>query len=156
MRVYRLIRAPWVGQALTGEGARRYGSRWNTKGVPMVYTASTLSLAALETLVHFAIDTAPVDYVALTIRVPDDGVERVANKQLPSDWYATPPSAGCQQLGARWAAEAQSLGLAVPSTVVPSETNILLNPLHPDSANVVLEKQEPFLFDSRLLEKDRR
>ena len=156
MRVYRLIRARWVSQALTGEGARRYGSRWNPKGVPMIYTASTLSLAALETLVHFAIDTAPVDYVALTIRVPDDAVEHVANKQLPADWYATPPPAACQQLGARWAAEAQSLGLAVPSAVVPSETNILLNPLHPDFANVVLEKQEPFLFDSRLLEKDRR
>jgi len=156
MRVYRLIRARWVSQALTGEGARRFGSRWNPKGVPMIYTASTLSLAALETLVHFAIDTAPVDYVALTIRVPDDAVERVANKQLPADWYATPPPAGCQQLGARWAAEAQSLGLAVPSAVVPSEDNILLNPLHPDFPNVVLEKQEPFLFDSRLLEKDRR
>ena len=151
MRVYRLIRAPWVSQALTGEGARRYGSRWNPKGVPMIYTASTLSLAALETLVHFAIDTAPVDYVALTIRVPDDAVESVANKQLPSDWYATPPSAGCQQLGARWAAKAQSLGLAVPSTVVLSETNILLNPLHADFPKVTMEKQEPFLFDSRLL-----
>ena len=122
----------------------------------MVYTASTLSLAALETLVHFAIDTAPVDYVALTIRVPDDAVEHVANKQLPADWYATPPPAACQELGARWAAEARSVGLAVPSAVVPSETNILLNPFHPDFANVVLEKQEPFLFDSRLLEKDRR
>jgi len=155
MRVYRLIRARWVSQALTGEGARRYGSRWNPKGVPMLYTASTLSLAALETLVHFAIDTAPVDYVALTIRVPDDAVERVANEDLPADWYATPPPVRCQQLGARWAANAQSLGLAVPSVVVPSEDNILLNPLHPDFANVVLEKQDPFLFDSRLLEKDR-
>ena len=153
MRVYRLIRAPWVSQALTGEGARRYGGRWNPKGVPMVYTASTLSLAALETLVHFAIDTAPVDYVALTICVPDDAVERVAKTELPPDWNATPPSAACQRVGARWAAEAQSLGLAVPSTVVPSETNILLNPLHPDFPKVVLEKQEPFLFDSRLLDK---
>ena len=150
MRLYRLIRAPWVRHALTGEGARRYGSRWNPKRVPMVYTASTLSLAALETLAHFAIDTAPVDYVALTIRVPDSAVERVANKQLPANWYATPPPAGCQQMGARWAAEAQSLGLAVPSAVVRSETNILLNPLHPDFAKVTLEKQEPFLFDSRL------
>ena len=139
MRVYRLIRARWVSQALTGEGARRYGSRWNPKGVPMVYTASTLSLAALETLVHFAIGTSPLDYVALTIRVPVDAVERVVDKQRPS-----------QALGARWAAEVQSLGLAVPSTVVPSESNILLNPLHPDFPRVTLEKQEPFLFDSRL------
>ena len=151
MRVYRLIRAPWVSQALTGEGARRYGSRWNPRGVPMVYTASTLSLAALETLVHFAIETSPLDYVALTIRVPVDAVECVVDKQLPPDWHTTPGPAACQELGARWAAQAQSLGLVVPSAVVPSENNILLNPLHPDFAKVALEKQEPFLFDSRLL-----
>lgn len=122
----------------------------------MIYTASTLSLAALETLVHFAIDTAPVDYVALTIHVPDGAVEHLANKELPADWSATPPPSACQVLGSGWATKAQSLGLAVPSVVVPSETNILLNPLHPDIVNVVLEKQEPFLFDWRLLEKDRR
>ncbi|UCF45720.1 MAG: RES family NAD+ phosphorylase, partial [Myxococcales bacterium] len=115
-----------------------------------VHTASTLSLAALEALVHFAIDTAPLDYVALTIRVPDDAVERVAANTLPADWNAPVAPAACQELGARWAAEARSLGLAVPSAVVPSEYNILLNPLHPDSAKVTLEKQEPFLFDSRL------
>jgi RES domain-containing protein len=151
MRVYRLIRARWVSQALTGEGARHYGSRWNPKGVPMVYTASTLSLAALEALVHFAIDTAPLDYVALTIRVPDAAVERVVDKQLPSDWHTTPAPAACQELGARWAAEARSLGLSVPSAVVPSENNILLNPLHPDFSKVTLENQEPFVFDSRLV-----
>jgi RES domain-containing protein len=150
MRVYRLIRAPWVSQAWTGEGARRYGSRWNPKGVPMVYTASTLSLAALETLVHFAIETSPLDYVALTIRVPVDAVERVVDKRLPPNWHTTPAPAARQELGSRWAAQAQSLGLAVPSAVVPSENNILLNPLHPDFPKVTLEKQEPFLFDSRL------
>lgn len=151
MRVYRLIRAPWVRQALTGEGARRYGSRWNPKGVPMVYTASTLSLAALETLVHFAVDTAPLDYVALTIRVPSDAVERAAEEELPPDWNMTPAPAACQEFGARWARKCESLGLAVPSAVVPSEQNVLLNPLHPDFDKVVLEKEEPFLFDSRLL-----
>jgi RES domain-containing protein len=117
----------------------------------MVYTASTLSLAALEALVHFAIDTAPLDYVALTVRVPDDAVERVVANTLPADWNAMAAPAACQELGARWAAEGRSLGLSVPSAVVPSENNILLNPLHPDFSKVTLEKQEPFVFDSRLV-----
>ncbi len=151
MRVYRLIRPQWLGQALTGQGARRYGSRWNPKGIPMVYTASSLSLAALETLVHFSVDTAPLDYLALTIRVPDDGVERLPDKQLPVDWNATPAPAACREVGADWVARGESLGLVVPSVVVPSEENVLLNPLHPDFASVALEKQEPFLFDPRLL-----
>jgi len=151
MRVYRLIRPQWLSQALTGEGARRYGSRWNPKGIPMVYTASSLSLAALETLVHFSVDTAPLDYVALTIRVPDDGVKRLPDEQLPIDWNTTPAPAACREVGAHWVAGGKSLGLAVPSVVVPSEENVLLNPLHPDFANVALDKQEPFLFDPRLL-----
>lgn len=153
MRVYRLIRPQWLGQALTGEGARRYGSRWNPKGIPMVYAASSLSLAALETLVHFSVDTAPLDYVALTIRVPDDGVERLSGEELPVDWNAMPAPAACPAVGADWVARGESLGLVVPSVVVPSEENILLNPLHPDFAKVALEKQEPFLFDPRLLAK---
>ena len=152
MRVYRLIRAPWVDQALTGEGARRYGSRWNPKGVPMVYAASTLSLAALETLVHFTVRTAPLDYIALTIRVPDDAVARLPEKELPPDWNATPAPAACQALGARWVREAKSLGLAVPSAVIPSEHNVLLNPGHPDFGKVAIENREPFAFDSRLLD----
>ncbi len=153
MRVYRLIRPQWLGQALTGEGARRYGSRWNPKGTPMVYTACSLSLAALETLVHFSVDTAPLDYLALTIRVPDDGVERLADAQLPVDWNAMPAPAACRAVGADWVARGESLGLVVPSVVVPSEENLLLNPLHPNFAKVALEKQEPFLFDRRLLVK---
>ena len=151
MRVYRLIRPQWLSQALTGDGARRYGSRWNPKGTPMVYTASSLSLAALETLVHFSVDTAPLDYLALTIRVPDDGVKRLAAGQLPFDWNAMPASVACREVGADWVARGESVGLVVPSVVVPSEENILLNPLHPDFADVALEKQEPFLFDRRLL-----
>jgi RES domain-containing protein len=107
-------------------------------------------------LVHFAIDTAPLDYLALTIRVPSDAIERVAEKELPPDWNATPAPAACQELGARWAKKSESLGLAVPSAVVPSEQNVLLNPLHPDFRKVVLEKEEPFLFDLRLLAKDQR
>lgn len=117
----------------------------------MVYTASTLSLAALEASVHFAVETSPLDYVALTIRVPDEAVERVAANALPADWNATPAPAACQELGAGWVAEARSVGLAVPSAVVPSEDDILLNPLHPDFRRVALEKQEPFVFDSRLV-----
>ena len=151
MRVYRLIRAPWVSQALTGEGARRYGSRWNPKGVPMVYTASTLSLAALETLVHFAIDTAPLDYVALTIRVPDDAVESVADSTAPR-------RTGTRRRRLPRVRSLERAGRPRPRASVSRflrwwcllRTNILLNPLHPDFAKVTLEKQEPFLFDSRL------
>lgn len=67
MRTWRLTTARHAHTAFTGEGARRYGGRWNAKGVPVVYTAGSLSLAMLEMLVqdqplrarYVAIDDAP-------------------------------------------------------------------------------------------------
>ncbi|MHB8148190.1 MAG: RES domain-containing protein, partial [Vulcanimicrobiaceae bacterium] len=34
--------------ALSGEGARLYGGRWNTPGVAALYASSSLALALLE------------------------------------------------------------------------------------------------------------
>lgn len=50
--VWRLLTARFADTAFTGEGARLYGGRWNRKGVPMVYTAGSQSLATLEMLVQ--------------------------------------------------------------------------------------------------------
>ncbi len=40
--------------------------------------------------------------------------------------------------------------LALPSVVVPQACNLLLNPLHPAMAQVLLVQQEPFQLDQRL------
>ena len=42
----------WLDSAFSGEGARLAGGRWNARGIPMVYLASSLSLAALDRLAH--------------------------------------------------------------------------------------------------------
>ncbi len=41
-RVWRLVTARYAETAFSGEGARRYGGRWNPKGVPVIYTAGSL------------------------------------------------------------------------------------------------------------------
>ena len=46
------MRMRWVTAAMSGEGARRYGGRWNPPGLPAVYLAESRALAALEILVH--------------------------------------------------------------------------------------------------------
>jgi RES domain-containing protein len=117
-----------------------------------VYLASTLSLAALEYLVHVDIEDLPSDLVAMQVRLPDDcGVETVALDQLPADWRATPDAAACQALGDDWIERGERLLLQVPSVVVPEERNVLLNPAHPDARRVRVLAQRPFTFDPRLL-----
>ncbi|MGO8999491.1 MAG: RES family NAD+ phosphorylase [Polyangiaceae bacterium] len=149
MIAYRLCRRPFV--ALDGEGARLYGGRWNPKGVPMVYAASTLSLAALECLVHFSPNALPTNYVAVTIDVPESvRVETWTPAKLPKDWGTTPAPAALQELGARWVREGRTAVLLVPSAVIPSERVVLINPRHADAGVIRRRKTAAFSFDKRL------
>lgn len=148
--MYRLCRERRAGNPLDGEGARLYGGRWNPKGVPMVYTGSTLSLATLEVLVHFAFDTAPSDYVAIRLRLPDGAIRDLDDDDLPSRWYEEPAPRACQALGGLWARSMESLALRVPSAVIRSERNVLINPLHERIGEVRVQAKEPFFFDPRL------
>ena len=151
MRLYRLCRA--AHRALDGEGARLYGGRWNTSGVAVVYTSTSLSLAALEYLAHVNPDDVPGDLVAITLEVPDDasGIERVQASELPAGWERLGENPTCASLGDAWARAGRTLALRVPSAVVPEETNVLLNPRHADAAQVRVIAERPFAFDPRLV-----
>jgi RES domain-containing protein len=52
--------------------------------------------------------------------------------------------------GGDWLRAGEQLGLLLPSVVVPQARNLMLNPLHPAMAQVVLVHQEPFQLDQRL------
>jgi len=147
---YRLCRAAFT--ALDGEGARRYGGRWNSVGGAIVYTSATVSLAALEYLVRVDVTDAPSDLVALTIELPDDiSITRVHERDLPPRWHEYVDVESCRVLGDRWLAEASSAILAVPSAAVTSEWNYLVNLAHMDAAAMQLIAQHPFRFDPRLV-----
>lgn len=138
-------------RALDGEGARLYGGRWNSEGGAVVYASATLSLAALEYLVHVDIAEVPADLVALGIEVPEDAAAAVLGvADLPPDWKR-PDAAGSAAVGDAWVAEGASLTLAVPSAIVPEENNVLINPRHGRAADVRIASERPFAYDPRLL-----
>ena len=118
----------------------------------MVNAASHLSLAALEYLVHIDAEDAPDDLVALRISVPDDVTELAyAPSSLPADWQQTPSPPQCQAIGSEWARRREELLLRIPSVLVPEESNVLVNPMHPDAAKVRVIGSRPFSYDMRLL-----
>ena len=82
---WRIVKEKHVATAFTGEGAAKTGGRWNSRGVFLVYTSGTKSLATLESLVHL---NPPVlfNYVAFPLQFDDVFVEFFPLKNLPADW----------------------------------------------------------------------
>lgn len=136
---------------LTGEGARRYGGRWNKKGTAVMYTSESRSLAVLESLVHVSLPNLPADLKIITIRIPDGIAPReIDRSRLPLDWRGNPPPFTLAEWGSAWAALGESLLLRVPSAVLPDEYNVLINPQHPDSARMQVVEIADFAYDKRL------
>jgi RES domain-containing protein len=136
MIAWRLCRRPHAD--LSGEGARRFGGRWNSPGRPVVYLAEHPALAALELRVHLDLpfELIPEDFVLMRVSVPDGSV--ADSSAVPLD------------VGNAWLAEAPSAALRVPSVLVPHSWNVLLNPRHADAARAEVLDVEPFGFDPRM------
>lgn len=152
MRVWRICRKPYVDTALDGIGGMYTSGRWHTKGNPIVYTASSAALAALEVLVHVDPLTAPADLSLLAIELPDDlSTEVIEPVTLPASWHSVPAPAELQTLGSSWLTSGRTAALNVPSAVITVERNYLLNPRHPELQRVRILSDEAFSFDTRLL-----
>ncbi len=152
IRVWRLCQAEHADAAFSGEGARRYGGRWSKKGQTVVYTAATLSLAALEILVHVDTDLLPNNFIAFAVDIPDESIaiESITCNELAANWREIYPPITCQAIGERWLAHGKSAVLAVPSAVIVEENNFLLNPAHPDFSTLTIHTPSAFQFDARL------
>jgi len=146
---WRIVRETHLAAAFSGEGAAKFGGRWNSRGVAVVYASATRALAALELLVHL---NPPVFFKCkiIGLEFEENLVERMKPADLPADWRMEPPPVSSQRLGDAWVREDRSPVLAVPSVIVPEEFNYLLNPVHPDFKRVKLGKPRDFAFDPRL------
>lgn len=149
--VYRIVKTKYAATAFDGEGAFRYGGRWNTRGTRLIYTAGSLSLAALEMLVHLDDDELLLSYSFVAANIPAALILPVkAFCALPKHWSASPTPLAAQQIGDDWVRAKASAVLEVPTSIVPLEHNYLLNPAHADYAQITLAKPQRFVFDERL------
>ena len=148
---WRIVKSRYAAAAFDGEGARAFGGRWNSAGTAVVYTAETQSLAVLELLVHIQQSAVLQSFSSIGVLFDDALVETVDAAALPGNWMEYPAPSALQQIGDQWAAGLRSAVLRVPSVVVPSESNFILNPRHPDFAKVEIKAPTAFRFDPRLV-----
>jgi RES domain-containing protein len=149
---YRIVQSHLAVSAFSGEGARLYGGRWNNPGGRMVYTAESRALAALEMLVHLSSEQVlNHQYSLIPIHFPGSLVKRLEEwSKVPADWQNQPAPSSTKEAGDRWLQGQTSCILSVPSSIISSERNFLLNPGHPDFTKIEMGKPERFVFDERL------
>jgi RES domain-containing protein len=147
----RIVKAKYAAMAFDGEGARRDGGRWNSPGTAMVYTADSTALAALEMLVHLGRGNILQYYVLVACSFDEGLVARLDRARLPSNWRSYPAPTALQMLGDEWSKSQASAVLEVPSSVIDTASNFLLNPTHADFASIAIDAPRPFEFDLRLL-----
>lgn len=142
----RLSLRQYANRAFAGDGARRAGGRWNPPGFAVVYCSATLSLAALEFLVHLSGPQDAPELVAFPVEFDSRFVTEV---RLPRHWRKLNLKR-TRTMGRDWIESATSPVLRVPSFVVPSEINYILNPAHPAFSRIKVGRPQPFVLDARL------
>lgn len=153
--LYRIQTDSYRDTILDGIGAQLWGGRWNAKGRPMVYTATTPELCLLEFMVHLEgtqlADLPPL--ILCEIAVPDRSISFLDTDELPSGWndpHVTPP--GLAVFAEAQFREHRTLGLGIPSAVIPlsPSRNVLLDPLHPLREECRTVSIVPYPVDPRL------
>lgn len=147
------LAAPEFGETvedmLSGEGARRFGGRWNSPGRAAVYLGDSLALAAMELLIHLGNLDVLRTYRKMPVYIPDELVMHIDPDDLPAAWE-TGSRATTRMVGDRWLMYQQSGVLQVPSAVISGESNFIVNPNHPSFGAIAAGPVSDFQFDLRL------
>lgn len=150
MICYRIVRSIYQHD-ISGEGAEKYGGRWNSIGTPALYCCENRSLALLEILVNLHPSAVVQGYTILTIEFPDSyKIYEPSLKDLPKDWDVVPLSNTSQLFGDVFIEENKFLAMKVPSSIMRFEYNFVLNPKHTGFEKVKIKERTSYTIDTRL------
>lgn len=149
MKIYRIAKQKFIND-LTGEGARLYGGRWNKKGSAMLYFSEHLSLCVLEMLVHTDQQLITNNYYFIEVEISEKKIKSISESKLPFNWRSNNLISETQGFGSDWLQKSKELALRIPSAVLPSESNILINPNHIKASEIKIIKTSELNLDARL------
>ncbi|OQX82034.1 MAG: hypothetical protein B6D64_01215 [Bacteroidetes bacterium 4484_276] len=134
---------------IQGTGAALYPGRWNKKGIPVLYTGATKEIALLENIVHAPPLIVP-DLDILKIEIPDDSITELKASDLPQNWGRYPAPIILAEIGGRWILKGETIALKVPSSIIHTSVNYILNCSHKKYKHVKVLEHGHFPFDPRL------
>ena len=144
-------RSKSIEEAFNGVGASKIGGRWNPKGMPAAYTSESISLALLEILVHADLEDLPGDLVCVSVHIPDSvNIYELSVSNLPKNWRNIDPvPSSLITIGKNWIEKGEFLLMSIPSVIIPSERNFIVNPEHTEFSKLSDLKVQPFEIDPR-------
>ena len=156
MFCWRIAKKKYEDSAFDGEGSRKKGGCWTSKGFPAVYTAQTESLAALEQFVQIGDEGQNIKFICFKVEIPEGlvRIEEIDIGTLPANWKTTPAPGSLKSYGADWLARGETAVLKVPSALISSECNLILNPVHPDFPKIIVAAPEEFCYDPRMWKEE--
>jgi RES domain-containing protein len=138
---------------LSGNGARLFGGRWNSKGLAAIYTSETVSLSLLEIFAHAVQYDDLKEKFLMTLSAPDDiSIYKIPFSKLRSSWQND--IAYTRFIGDAFLRDNKYLLLQAPSAIIKTEFNFMVNPGHKDFKKIKLVSSELFDFDSRIFKPE--
>lgn len=140
-------RASWD----SGEGAYRFGGRWNSKGVRAVYCSVDPATAILEAAAHTGFDDLDtVRHVLTAATIADvSKVHVIDPTSVPNANWLRPGSIGAGQQAYGDALLARHTFVVIPSTISTHSWNLIFVAAGATGA-YALRLQEDFALDPRL------
>lgn len=150
MELFRISSEEFCKQLISSENS----NRWNRRGEYVIYVGSTRSLLTFDLVVHRNFIKPDINHKVMVISVPDSDelVKTITTKELPSNWRRFEAYTDLQKIGSDWYNSKETLLLKVPSAVIPSEYNYIINTVHPNfKQHMKLVRIEEYFWDKRLI-----
>lgn len=147
MIVYRLSHSKYA-TTLSSSGA---ANRWNRAFQFVIYCSENISLCALELLAHTNGIRPAGEFRIMQIEIKNPMRTKTINvSELPENWHQLQSYGHTQMIGSDWYESKSSLCLKIPSAIIQSEYNYIINTQHPDFIKKVqLMEVKDFFWDSR-------
>lgn len=147
MKIYRLTKTQYADDP-KGTGAKLYGGRWNHIDFPCIYTAESRALSVLEYAVNVNVDFIPRALSICVFEIEEDQVHSLQEEELPGNWRQSPAPRSTKDFGTKLLEKKHPI-IKIPSIIIPTEFNYILNPFVGNTAFKLIEIRD-FVFDLRI------